>query len=151
MKIALLYGTETGNAEILCEDIESNLSADHEVTVTNMEDTEPGALNGDAFHIFVCSTYGEGELPQSAIEFVDTMKADQTDLSAVSFSIFGLGDTSYDDTYNQGSQVLMDALLAAKAKMIGPRGIHDASGFDAPEEVAMPWVEERITEAAKIF
>jgi flavodoxin len=29
MKINLLYRTETGNAEMLCEDIEPNLAADH--------------------------------------------------------------------------------------------------------------------------
>ena len=30
MKLAILYGTETGNAEMLAEDLQSALEADHE-------------------------------------------------------------------------------------------------------------------------
>ena len=69
MKINILYGTETGNAEMLCEDIEANLAADHEVTLTNLEDATLEDLTAEGAYIFVCSTYGDGDLPASAIDF----------------------------------------------------------------------------------
>ena len=54
MKINILYGTETGNAEMLCEDIEANLAADHEVTLTNLEDATLEDLTAEGAYIFVC-------------------------------------------------------------------------------------------------
>ncbi|MEL7026144.1 MAG: flavodoxin domain-containing protein [Pseudomonadota bacterium] len=148
MKISLLYGTETGNAEMLCEDLQSSFRKEHDVKFSNLEDIGAGELEKDRFHMFFCSTYGDGELPNSAIDFVDALKADKNDLSGIKFSIFGLGDTSYDETYNNGSKVLMDALTEAGAEMVGPRGLHDASGFDNPEDIAEPWAKERMAEVA---
>ena len=67
MQIYLLFGTETGNAEMLCDDLQEQLEADHDIDIANLEEVEPEDLDTSRFHIFVCSTYGEGELPQSAI------------------------------------------------------------------------------------
>ena len=58
MKINLLYGTETGNAEMLCEDIQASLADEHEVTLTNLEDAALANLTAEGAYIFVCSTYG---------------------------------------------------------------------------------------------
>ena len=46
------------------------------------------------------------------------------------------------DTFAFGSRILMELLLERGAKMVGERGIHDASGFDMPEDIALPWVQE---------
>lgn len=150
MKISLLYGTETGNAEMLCEDIADHLDGSHDVETTNLEDQAPDALTPDRFYIVVCSTYGEGELPQSAIPFADALKAEKPDLSGLRFAVFGLGDTTYDETYNNGSVVLMEALVDAGAKVVGPRGLHDASGLEDALDIALPWAEARIAEAAAL-
>ncbi|MEM6385192.1 MAG: flavodoxin domain-containing protein [Pseudomonadota bacterium] len=151
MKVSLLYGTETGNAEMLCEDIEENLDGIDDVETANLEDTAPGDLQADRFYLMVCSTYGEGELPQSAIPFVDALKEEATDLSGIRFAVFGLGDTNYDQTYNNGSVVLTQALTAAGAKAIGERGLHDASGLDDAIDIALPWAVAQIAEAKKHY
>lgn len=151
MQITLLYGTETGNTEMLCDDLSDALSADHEIEITNLQDIEPQDLDASTFHIFVCSTYGEGELPQSALPFMEKLTDTKPNLKGVRFSMFGFGDTAYDETYNNGSKVLADALIENGAKMIGPRGLHDASGLDDAEEIALPWAKERILEAAPLF
>lgn len=150
MNIALLFGTETGNTEMLCDDIQANLEGEHVVDIENLQDVEPAALDTAKFHIFVCSTYGEGELPQSAIPFMEKLNNDQPDLSGLNFSMFGFGDSAYDETYNNGSQVLAEALQACGANMVGQRGLHDASGLDDAEEIALPWVKDRISEAEKL-
>lgn len=150
MKISLLYGTETGTAEMLCEDLQEQLDG-HEVDIANLEDVSPGDLSADQFYIFVCSTYGDGELPQSAIPFVERLEAEKTDLSTIRYSVFGLGDSVYHETYNNGSNVLMTALSAAGAQVLGERGLHDASGLDDTIDLALPWAKARIAEAEGVF
>ena len=66
MNITVLYGTETGNAEMLAEDVASHLEGDHEVTCTNLSDFAPGDFDSGTFYLVICSTYGDGELPSSA-------------------------------------------------------------------------------------
>ena len=151
MQISLLFGTETGNTEMLCDDLQAELEADHDVDVANLQDVNPADLDPTRFYVFVCSTYGEGELPQSAIPFVETLESDNPDLTQIKFSMFGFGDSSYEETYNQGSNVLANSLTKAGATMLGPRGLHDASGLDDAEEIAFPWIQERITEAQATF
>lgn len=146
MRINLLYGTETGNAEMLCEDIEASLTAKHEVTMTNLEDATQEDLTAQGVYIFVCSTYGDGDLPASAIDFGEMMEADKPDLSAMTFSIFGLGDMDYEETYNNGSQRLLDLLTGCGATQHGPRGLYDASSGKPPEDSALPWVAARLAE-----
>ena len=79
MNIAILYGTETGNAEMLAEDIAAHLS-DHDCTVTNLSEVGPGDFARDRLYLIVCSTYGDGELPASAKPFAARMQAAVPDL-----------------------------------------------------------------------
>lgn len=148
MKITVLYGTESGNAELLSEDIEAALSGPHEVETGNLEDVAPDSLSAERFYIFVCSTYGEGDLPASAMPFAEALEDDAPDLSHVRYAIFGLGDMNYPETYNQGSAKLAALLEAGKATMIGERGLHDAASGEPPEDVAIPWAEGCIARAS---
>jgi len=141
MKIDLLYGTETGNAELLCDDMEAELGSDHDCTIDSLADITPSDLNGDTFYIFVVSTYGNGDLPAGAARFFDEMKAQKPNLNNVTFAIFGLGDMVFDYTFAQGSEKLAALLVECNAKMIGERGIHDASSPDMPEDIGVPWVQ----------
>ena len=56
MKVAILFGTETGNAEMLAEDIKTALEDDHDVTCRDLGDVDPAELDGEAFGVVVCST-----------------------------------------------------------------------------------------------
>ncbi|MEM6371694.1 MAG: flavodoxin domain-containing protein [Pseudomonadota bacterium] len=140
MKIGLYYGSETGNSEMLCEDMEAELGADYDCHISSLADVDPCALSRDTFYIFVTSTYGNGDLPSTALPFEEAIKGQSPDLSGVRFAMFGLGDQVFSETFNHGSLKLSQMLLDCKAEMIGERGLHDASGFDMPEDVALPWV-----------
>ena len=142
MNIHFLFGTETGTAEILCEDIEADLGDGFACTVTSMADVEPSDLNADTFYMIVTSTYGNGDLPMSAQPFADKLDAEKPDLSHVKFAIFGLGDMVFSETFAFGSKILMEKLQERGAKLVGERGIHDASSPDLPEDVAVPWAQE---------
>jgi flavodoxin len=145
MQIRLLYGTETGTAEILCDDIKEELDGEIECDVASLEDVAPADLKGDDLNVFVVSTTGSGDLPFTAIPFMDKLNAETPDLSKIRFAIFGLGDRTFSATFNQGSEQVMTKLLECKAQQIGQRGIFDAASSEMPEDVAMPWLRETLS------
>lgn len=149
MKITILYGTETGNAEMLAEDIQAELEGAHEVDCLNLSDMGVGDFDAARLYLLVCSTYGDGELPASAQPFAEAMAAQKPDLSAIHFAIFGLGDSEYDETFNHGPKKLAELMLAHGAQQLGERVAHDASGDDMAEDLAMPWAEEIIAQAGE--
>ncbi|WP_238366700.1 flavodoxin domain-containing protein [Mesobacterium pallidum] len=146
MNITLLFGTETGNSEMLCEDIESEFEGDHDFTISSLADVDPAAMETNTFHVVVCSSYGDGELPASAQPFADKVEKTKPDLTGLRFAIFGLGDSDY-ETFGEGSHQLADLLVAAGATQIGPRIVHDVQSGDLAEDVAYPWFTERVAEA----
>ncbi|MEW5423240.1 flavodoxin domain-containing protein [Amorphus sp. 3PC139-8] len=146
MRISVLYGTETGNAEMLAEDIQSALAEEHDVTCANLADTDPAELEGETFHVIVCSTYDDGNLPASAQPFADRLKKGAHDLAGIRFAIFGLGDSEYDETFTHGSLKLSEMLIAHGATQVGTRSVHDAAGNDLPEDLAVPWITDILTD-----
>lgn len=145
MQIAILYGTETGNAEMLAEDIADHLS-DHDASVTNLADFDPTDFDPDTFYVIVSSTYGDGELPASAQPFAERMAAQKPDLAGIRFAVFGMGDSEYPETFNFGGKRMEELLTSAGAEMVGERVTHDASGSDMADDLALPWVEGVLAE-----
>lgn len=141
MQIAILYGTETGNAEMLAEDIAAHL-ADHDATVTNLCDFAPSDFDTGTFYLVVTSTYGDGELPASAQPFAEKMAAQKPDLTGIRFAVFGMGDSEYPETFNFGGKRMEELLAGAGAERVGERITHDASGSDMADDLALPWADE---------
>lgn len=140
MKINITYATILGTSQGLAEDLEDELSATHDVSVTDIMHLTLDDLYDGSFYVFISSTTGRGELPDSATDFVEDLNDAKPDLSALNFAIFGLGDMGYAETFNMGSQRLADLLTGFGANQIGERGLHDASAGDEPEDIAIPWV-----------
>ncbi|MDD9739435.1 MULTISPECIES: flavodoxin domain-containing protein [Marinovum] len=147
MNIQVLYGTETGNAEMLAEDIVAELEADHAVAAVNLADFDPSEFDTGTLYLMVCSTYGDGELPASAQPFAEKMAAGKPDLTGVHFGIFGMGDREYDETFNGGPATLAALMTAAGATQLGERIAHDASGAEMAEDLAFPWAEDIVAMA----
>ncbi|MEM6637550.1 MAG: flavodoxin domain-containing protein [Pseudomonadota bacterium] len=147
MNIHFLFGTETGTAEMLCEDLQGVFSGTHQCTIKGLDEVKPDGLSTDGLTIFVCSTFGAGDLPSNAEGFVANLSRTKPDLSTLRFAIFGLGDRTFGPTFAQGSEKLMAALKECGAQMLGERGIFDASGPDMPEDVAEPWLEDVLNQA----
>ena len=140
MNIGIYYGSETGNSEMLCEDIETELGEGYTCDIQSLADVDPSALDKETFYIFVTSTYGNGDLPSTALPFEEALTEGQPDLSGIRFAIFGLGDQVFAETFNHGSKKLAAMLVERGAVQVGERGLHDASGFEMPEDIALPWV-----------
>jgi MioC protein len=140
MSLVILYGTETGNAEMLAEDIAAHLKL-HAPLVANLSDFDPAEFDKSNFYLIVCSTYGDGELPASAKPFAEKMDVSKPDLSGVEFAVFGMGDSEYAETFNFGGKRIEELMTAAGAQLRGVRVTHDASGPDLAEDLAFPWAE----------
>lgn len=130
-----------GNAEFLCEDLEKSVPAGISAKSDSMEDVAPTDLKDDTLYVFVVSTYGAGDVPNTAQPFYEDLQAAKTDLSHVRFAMFGLGDSNFSETFNQGSEKVMALLEEYGAKRLGDRGLFDASGPEVPEDIAEPWLK----------
>ena len=139
MGVLVIFGTETGNAEMVAEEIAEVLEVDFDVSCQDMASFSPEAIDKDDLLIVVSSTYGDGELPYSAQPFFDRLETIAPDLAGLRFATFGLGDSFY-DTFNEGSRILADKLLSLGAFEICARGVYDASSGELPDEVAQMWL-----------
>ncbi|WP_417831442.1 flavodoxin domain-containing protein [Terasakiella sp.] len=141
--IAIFVGTESGNAQMVAEALNDELSRlDHDVEIIEDFDDGGDALNGHDTIIISCSTHGLGELPDNIIPLYDAMKEDTPDLSHVKYGIIALGDQTYSDTFCKAGKD-MDAVFAAcGAKRVGDRLEVDACTQPLPDEEAIEWVKE---------
>lgn len=140
MKIQVLFGTESGNAEIAAEDLADSIRNDgQDVEVHDLSAFSISELQHDAIYVFLCSTYGEGDLPNTALPFYADLSVVGPDLSGVRYAMFGLGDTFYTETYGQGATKLNDKLTELGARRVGDIGRYDASSWEPVGEAAVAW------------
>ncbi|CAG7599910.1 flavodoxin domain-containing protein [Leucobacter soli] len=141
MKITVLYGTESGNSELIADDLGAKLRETHdEVEVFDLQNFDPNDLRADTFYLVICSTHGDGELPNTALPFAEAFDAALPDLSGVRYAMFGLGDSFYEETYSQGSEHIDRRFAAQGAERVGDYGRHDASSWDLPSDIALEWL-----------
>lgn len=141
MKIHFLYGSQSGTAEILCDNLMDSLSDGFDGKVSSLDEVDPTDLDAETFYVLVSATFGSGQVPDSAQSFLDALEERKPDLSRIRFAIFGLGDRSFGETFNNGSKLLMSEMVACNARIMGERGLHDASSEDLPQNVALPWLK----------
>lgn len=149
MRIRILFGTESGNSEILAEDIQNELTK-HDCSMSAIGQIEPSDLQHGSFYIIVTSTFGSGDLPGAAQPFFDKLERERPDLSHIKFAIFGLGDMVYAETFAKGSEILMNALITQGAVLIGDRETWDASSPELPEDIGLPWAKDVVARAAEL-
>ena len=141
MKIRVLYGTETGNAEMVADDIVDALNENFEAECQDMGEFSAAEISPEEFYILVCSTYGDGELPNTAQPLYDALNTEKPALNDTRFASFGLGDSFY-ETFNQGCAMMADKLKELGAQEIGEPGCHDASSGELPGDVAIEWLNK---------
>lgn len=142
MKIHFLYGSQSGTAEYLCDTLAGEVSDRWACEVSSMDEVDPTSLDVQTLYVLVSATFGSGQLPDGAQSFHDVLEQRTPDLSGVRFAVFGLGDRSFGETFNNGSRMLMAQMLSCNAEMIGERGLHDASADHLPQNLAVPWLQD---------
>ena len=96
--VTILFASQTGNAAGVAQKLHDQLAASSvPVTLSNMLDYRPKNLKKETHLIIVASTYGDGEAPDEALSFYNTIMGDKAPkLCHLSYSVFSLGDSSYD-------------------------------------------------------
>lgn len=130
--VLILYGTVTGTAETLANKLATELRSDGVTTrVRDMAHCQPGVLTQANCVLLVVSTYGDGEPPDDAVHFWESVvRGNGLDLRGVHYSVLALGNTTYDQFCKCGRD--FDAALERHgARRIYPRVDCDVD-YDAP-------------------
>jgi sulfite reductase (NADPH) flavoprotein alpha-component len=95
--IHILFGSQGGNARNLAHIIGESLTAhDFEASVLDMGEIDPDEIHKMKRIMIVTSTYGDGEAPDNASEWLSYLKfGEEANLSHLSYAVIGLGDTYY--------------------------------------------------------
>ena len=144
-KIAILYGSETGNTEDFAKILSYKLQRLHYPhTLSTFGDFNPKDIIGTRYLFVLCATTGQGELPRNCHEhsfldwknktlwaFLKKKNLPSNFLEHVNVAFFGLGDSSY-PKFNHairklhtrmvgqlGAQELFDRLEADEQAMAG--------------------------------
>lgn len=101
--ITVLYGTESGNCEMLAEKVVKAAKKNgHKGKLTNMADISAKDLAKSETLFVIISTWGDGEPPEAAETFYEELMAGGVDLKGVDFSVCALGDSSYEQYCQTG-------------------------------------------------
>lgn len=148
LPVTVLFGSESGGAELVADELRRALAGRADVEVRDLADVAPADLDASRLHLVVCSTYGDGEVPRAASAFHRSLVEERPDLGAVRYAMFGMGDRSYTKTYSRGSELIDEALAACGAARVGEYGRHDAGGPVPATEAATEWAEGVLSTAA---
>lgn len=141
LRLSVLVGTMTGTAEMVAQEVRSALDAGgHIVTIRMMDDLDAAVFAAGGTFLICTSTYGQGDVPDNAQDFIASLERERPNLSAVTYGVIALGDTTYRDTYCEGG-IRFDTLLTELgAQRVGEILKHDASSGTLPEEIAAQWI-----------
>ncbi|KAE9983281.1 hypothetical protein BLS_004703 [Venturia inaequalis] len=138
----VLYGSETGNAQDVAEDIgrlcERLRFSTH---VAEMDSISLRQLLQPHLVIFAISTTGQGELPANAQSFWRLLRSVRLPpgcLQSVRFTSFGLGDSSY-PKFNWAHRKLYNRLAQLGAQAISDRGESDEQHPEGIDGSFIPW------------
>lgn len=138
--VLLLYGTVTGNAELVAEDVGHYLGdAGFTVHLLDMADALPETLQ-DFTQVIICtSSWGDGELPDNAIDLYEGLTAYRPDLSHVHYGVIGLGDRIYEPHFCGGAKRIDELFSDLGAITALKRFEIDAGPTDRDIQEACRW------------
>ncbi len=98
MTIPIYFATMTGNSRDLAERVARRLkSLGYEAEERDLATESADSLRDQQTALFIVSTWGDGEPPDDAIDYVARLQSDEPlDLAGLQFSVCALGDTGYE-------------------------------------------------------
>jgi len=131
VKINFLYGTQTGNSESLARNAADLASKNNfDSNLLSLDDISMDQLQEMEKAVFVISTYGEGEMPDGAQLFWESLSSEiAPKLNNLSFGVISLGDTSYEMFCNAGK------LLDFRLEQLGAKRVSKRIDCDVDYEI----------------
>eukprot|EP01065_Artemidia_motanka_P035907 TRINITY_DN4380_c0_g1_i3.p1 TRINITY_DN4380_c0_g1~~TRINITY_DN4380_c0_g1_i3.p1 ORF type:complete len:854 (+),score=286.12 TRINITY_DN4380_c0_g1_i3:59-2563(+) len=139
VSVALMYASQTGNAEAVAKDLHKELTGwGFQCGLGTLNDHERLRYTEAACAIFVVSTTGNADIPDNGRRFLRWLKRHPVDAASPlpPFTLVGLGDTSYVEFC--GAAKLVQTSLAER----GARTFYEpalADEMTGIEETIEPW------------
>ncbi|MEM9604342.1 MAG: sulfite reductase subunit alpha [Pseudomonadota bacterium] len=134
----IVFGSQTGNAEQLAESAAELASqSGFSPALRCLDDLDMAALASVRRCLVVVSTYGEGEMPDNAELFWESLSATTAPrLEQMHYAVLALGDTSYDDFCEAGK------LIDTRFEQLGATRVAARIDCDVDfEDPANDWLE----------
>ncbi|MDR3127966.1 MAG: flavodoxin [Bifidobacteriaceae bacterium] len=115
----IIYASLTGNTEEIAKATKENLeTAGIEVTIDEIDSSSPSDFNDFDIAIIASYTYGDGDLPDEAVDFYDELQ--ELDLSNKKYGVLGSGDTSYGNNFCKAVELFEEAFAKTGATKGAP-------------------------------
>lgn len=121
-KLHIYFATETGNAKMVAQQLAKDAKTHgwnaQTAPVKKVKFTELAKTEDPV--IFISSTHGEGDPPETAVSFFEDMKKSTVSLKGVKYAVLGLGDTSYKE-FCKAARDIDEHLTRMGAEAFHPR------------------------------
>ncbi len=149
--LTVVYGSQTGNAKRVAEQLARQAEADGlRVQLIRADAYKTHQLKKEKLLYVVISTHSEGdaiEPPDDSRDFLEFLHGNRAPkLPELQFAVLALGDTSYPGFCGIGRNV------DARLEELGARRLQPLGEADVDiDTVAAPWTEQALTEARKLL
>eukprot|EP00899_Mesostigma_viride_P014170 jgi/Mesvir1/22754/Mv14153-RA.2 len=141
----VLYASQTGNAQDVAEHVGREATRRlYNPVVLSIAAFDPVLLPEQSFVVFVVSTTGQGDPPDSIKSFWKFLlrkSLPKDSLSHLSYAIFGLGDSGY-SKYNQMAKLLDRRLASLGGSAVVARGLGDDQDKSGYNTALDPWLDQ---------
>jgi MioC protein len=142
LDLKILVGTQTGVAQLVAQEIELRLDdGDTRVSTSLMEDVDSSVFGDGGLFLVCTSTYGQGDVPDSAKSFYEELLQKRPDLSGVRYGLIGLGDKGTHAATFCFAAKKFDKILGELGAMRIGEPLFNDSNMNLPEDEAAEWVE----------
>jgi len=145
--LTILFGSQTGTAETLAKQVaKAAIAKQFVANIVDMAQVTADTFLNAKQLLVITSTYGDGEPPDNARDLWDALSQESFPaLPAIPFSVFALGDTSYEQFCKFGKDI--DERLAA----LGAKRIYERSDADTDyEQTFQTWCSGAIGALASV-
>ena len=126
MEVKIIYGTDTGNTEVITEDLVKLLDSPKVETVDEINEN---TWNGNTLYILGIPTWYDGELQSDWEDYFKEFKT--IDFTDKTVALFGLGDQiGYDEWFCDGIGILAKVIEENGGKVIGFTEKNDSFEFE---------------------
>lgn len=148
LEINILVGTMTSTSQLVAQEIELTVGDDDTVVnVIEMDGLDATAVKPRRLYLICSSTYGQGDVPDNARDFYESLRSARPNLEDVHYGVIALGDRTYLQTFCFGGKKFDAIFGELGAQRIGEVCLHDASAGTLPEEVCVEWAKQWVETA----